>query len=66
LPIPLQEGNADAILELGSALAAIYDEAGYDLSINYTAVPPPPVLSEADAEWVRAMAGQKTNLSLEQ
>ncbi len=35
-------------LELGPALAAVYDEAGDDRSIGYRQPPPSPVL---DAAW---------------
>ncbi|GAB4192501.1 MAG: hypothetical protein OHK0022_06750 [Roseiflexaceae bacterium] len=28
--------------DLGAALAAVYDEAAYDPSVNYTEAPPPP------------------------
>ncbi|MBE9006148.1 DUF4058 family protein [Fortiea sp. LEGE XX443] len=52
IPVPLGEGDCDAVLELQAALHAIYDEAGYDLSIDYTQPPPPPVLSDADIEWM--------------
>jgi hypothetical protein len=33
-------------------MTAIYDEAAYDLSIDYRKMPPPPKLSEADLQWV--------------
>lgn len=50
IPVPLREGEIDAVLELQAALNTIYDEAGYDLSIDYTQPPPPPALSDADIE----------------
>jgi hypothetical protein len=52
IPVPLREGEKDAVLELQAVLNAIYDEAGYDLSIDYTQPPPPPALSNADTEWM--------------
>src|SRR5579859_3766044 len=55
VPIPLHPPDGDRVLELGAALAAIYDEAGYDLSIDYQAQPPPPPLSADDALWVRTL-----------
>jgi hypothetical protein len=55
VPIPLREPDPDSLLELGTALASIYDEAGYDLSIDYAQSPPPPSLSEADAAWARQL-----------
>ena len=57
IPVPLREPDGDVLLELGSALAAIYDEAGYDLSIDYTQSPPPPQLNEIDAAWIRQLLG---------
>lgn len=44
IPIPLRPPDADAVLDLQTALTAIYAEAGYDLSIDYTQAPPPPPL----------------------
>ncbi len=52
LPVPLRDPDPDVPLELGSALAAIYDEAVYELSIDYSQKPPPPVLSDEDAAWL--------------
>ncbi len=52
VPVPLHPPDEPVALDLQSALNAIYAEAAYDLSINYTAGPPPPVLSSADAELV--------------
>lgn len=51
--VPLREPDPDAVLDLQAALNAIYDEAGYDLSIDYTQFPPPPAFSDADREWMR-------------
>ena len=42
IPIPLHAPDADAVLALQAALAAVYEEAGYDLSIDYGQAPPPP------------------------
>jgi hypothetical protein len=52
IPIPLRDPDPDVALDLGAALQAIYDEAAYELSIDYTQAPPPPVLSTVDAKWV--------------
>ena len=52
IPVPLRSLDADVPLNLGEAIAAIYDEAAYDLSIDYRQVPPPPLLSQADLQWV--------------
>ena len=50
IPVPLLGDDPDVPLDLGGALAAIYDRARYDLSIDYTAAPFPP-LAEEDAAW---------------
>lgn len=52
LPVPLKSPDLDVSLDLPSAIAALYDEAGYDLSINYTEAPPPPTLSKQEQGWV--------------
>lgn len=41
-------------LELSEVLAAIYDEAAYDLSIDYATPPPPPIAAE-DAAWLQTI-----------
>jgi hypothetical protein len=50
LPIPLRSPDPDAVLDLQQAMDEIYDEAGYDLSIDYTQMPPPPLLAENDQQ----------------
>ena len=52
IPVPLLLPDPDAVLDLQAAMNAIYDEAGYDLSIDYTQTPPPPAFSKADIEWM--------------
>lgn len=58
IPVPLRENDSDAVLDLQVALNAIYDEAGYDLSLDYTQSPPPPVLNEADVKWMYERLGE--------
>lgn len=55
LPVPLAAPDVDVPLELDEILATIYDEAAYDLSIDYSAPPPPPELSAEDAAWMRSI-----------
>jgi hypothetical protein len=50
LPVPLLPGDEDVPLDLGHALRTIYDEARYDLSIDY-GQPPVPPLAEDDTAW---------------
>ncbi len=53
--VPLRGGDADVELDLQAALDATYDEAGYDLVVDYRRDPVPP-LAEEWAEWARAIA----------
>lgn len=52
LPVPLLHPDPDLPLDLGAAIAAIYQRSRYDLRIDYTAPPPPPPLSEAEQRWL--------------
>lgn len=54
LPVPLLPPDPDVPLDLGRALAVIYDRSGYDLRIDYTQPLPPPALTSADAAWLAA------------
>lgn len=53
IPVPLRSPDPDIPLELPQAMADIYDEAAYDLSIDYSQSPPPPGLSKEDARWMQ-------------
>lgn len=57
LPVPLRSPDADVLLDLGLAIRTIYDRAAYDLSIDYTAPPPPPELSSDELAWLRDQIG---------
>jgi hypothetical protein len=52
LPVPLLPPDADVPLDLGKALAVIYERSGYDLRIDYTQPPPPPPLLTNEAVWL--------------
>lgn len=52
IPVPLMGDDPDVPLRLANALSDAYDEAGYDLSVDY-GQPPVPPLSEADWVWAR-------------
>lgn len=58
VPVPLRAPDADVRSDIGQALAETYDEAGYDLSIDYTQAPPPPTLSPNDEAWIRQLLGK--------
>ncbi|MGB7444505.1 MAG: DUF4058 family protein [Coleofasciculaceae cyanobacterium] len=55
IPVPLRSPDPDVPLELSQVMADIYDEAAYELSIDYTQLPPPPALSEKDVRWVQEL-----------
>jgi len=55
VPVPLRAPDADVSLELSPALSTIYDEAAYQLSVDYAGSPPPPPTSEADQRWMREL-----------
>lgn len=48
VPVPLRAPDPDSWLDLGEALGRVYEEAGYDLSLDYAAPPPPPRLSDEE------------------
>jgi hypothetical protein len=54
LPVPLLPPDPDVPLDLGRALATIYDRSGYDLRIDYTQRPPAPTLSVEEGAWLEA------------
>jgi hypothetical protein len=56
VPVPLLPGDADVALDLRAALAAVYDRFSYDLAVDYTEPPDPP-LKPADATWARDRLG---------
>jgi Protein of unknown function (DUF4058) len=56
--IPLRGKDPDAPLELGKVLAAAYDHAAYDLSIDYRAEPEPPVCKE-DRAWAHQLLRER-------
>ena len=57
VPVPLDPPDPDVALDLGAALRTIYDEAAYDLSIDYRQPPDPPLDGE-DAAWAEALLRQ--------
>jgi hypothetical protein len=52
--LPLKRGDDEPEVDLGAVLAEVYDSASYDLSIDYSKDPIPP-LSEADRLWAREL-----------
>lgn len=50
-PIPLKSGDREPLVNLQVLLNNIYDQASYDLEIDYTQEPVPPLLGE-DGVWL--------------
>lgn len=55
LPVPLRSPDADVLLDLAAAMRDIYDEAFYNLSIDYREPPPKPLLTDDEAAWVQGV-----------
>lgn len=53
IPIPLLQPDPDVPLDLSHAIHQVYEEADYDLTIDYSRQPPPPPLSEDEQRWLR-------------
>jgi len=58
ISIPLHAGDADATLDLQAVLNSAYERGGYDLAIDYSKDPSPP-LDPALTEWARAVVQAK-------
>jgi hypothetical protein len=56
--LPLRVGDPEPVIDLQALLRDIYDRAAYDLKLNYTAAPIPP-LSATDAAWANALLKEK-------
>ncbi|MCE7988453.1 MAG: DUF4058 family protein [Caldilinea sp. CFX5] len=52
VPVPLLAPDDDALLDLGAAVASVYERGAYDLQLDYRAEPPLPKLSEQEARQV--------------
>jgi Protein of unknown function (DUF4058) len=52
-PLPLRPGDPEPLVDIQTALHTVYDRAGLDMAIDYTAEPVPP-LAEAEKIWAIA------------
>ncbi len=52
VPVPLRDPDPDVPLDLQVALSAVYDDLGYDLSLDYSRPPDPPLMGDA-AQWAQ-------------
>lgn len=57
-PLPLRRGEDEPEVDLGKVLHDLYDRASYDLRIDYTNEPVPP-LPPGDSEWARALVSDR-------
>ena len=55
LPVPLRPPDKEVVLDLSTALTAVYDEAYYHLSLDYRQDPPPPALSPEEQAWLKEL-----------
>jgi hypothetical protein len=59
IPIPLLPGDPDAIVDLQSALTAVYDRSGYDYSLHYDA-PLNVQLRTGHQDWLQQVLAART------
>lgn len=57
-PLPLQSGDVQVQVELQPLLSQVYDQAGFDLAVDYTQSAIPPLKGE-DAVWADALLREK-------
>ncbi|AFY48045.1 hypothetical protein Nos7524_2198 [Nostoc sp. PCC 7524] len=55
--LPLRRGDTEPIIDLKVLIDGVYDRAGFDLAIDYTQEPVPP-LPETDATWANTLLQQ--------
>jgi len=58
LPVPLRQPDDDVTLDVAKMFREVYDEAAYDLSVNYHQEPPPPAPSEEEKVWIRQLLAE--------
>jgi hypothetical protein len=52
--LPLRKGDTEPLVDLQSVIEDLFDRAGFDLAIDYTREPVPPI-AEADVVWVNEL-----------
>jgi hypothetical protein len=55
--LPLAKGDSEPTVDVGAVLHALYDRARFDLRLDYTRPPVPP-LGEEDAAWARSLVAR--------
>ena len=56
--LPLQAGDREPLVDLQTLLAEVYEQAGFDLAIDYSREPIPPLKPE-DKTWADILLQQK-------
>ena len=59
LPVPLLEPDPDVPLDLGAAVASVYERGAYARQTDYHQTPPPPSLSAEESNWVDQLLREK-------
>jgi hypothetical protein len=59
LPVPLLEPDPDVPLDLGGAVASVYERGAYASQIDYRQPPPPPLLSGEETGWLDELLREK-------
>lgn len=59
LPVPLLEPDPDVPLDLGAAVAAVYERGAYAPQIDYCQSPPLPALTEAETVWLDGLLRER-------
>ncbi|MSS72746.1 MAG: DUF4058 family protein [Candidatus Latescibacteria bacterium] len=62
LPVPLLEPDPDVPLDLGAAVASVYERGAYASQIDYRQPPPP--LSGEETGWLEGLLREKTGASI--
>jgi Protein of unknown function (DUF4058) len=53
--VPLLAPDPDVPLDLGAAVASVYERGAYIQQIDYRQSTPPPPLANAEAEWLAGL-----------
>ena len=59
LPVPLLEPDPDVPLDLGAAVASVYERGGYASQIDYRQPPPPPPIPHEDTGWLEGLLRER-------
>jgi hypothetical protein len=63
--MPLRPGEDEPVLALNPIVHDLYDRAGYNLAVDYSQPPVPPLAGE-DAQWATQRVSQHTPATGEQ